>query len=96
MHLSDEQVSKIRDWARSTPKVRELRLFGSYAKGSAHEDSDIDLAVGANAGNWTALADTWERQLSEKLGLEVHRTLLNPAISEACEECSTLWPELGG
>ena len=32
-----------------------------------------------------------------KLGLEVHvRTLLNPAISEACEECSILlWPDLG-
>jgi hypothetical protein len=53
--------------------------------------------VGANAGDWTALADTWERELSGKLGLEVHvRTLLNPAISKACEENSILlWPDLG-
>jgi predicted nucleotidyltransferase len=67
VHLSDAQLLTIREWANSTPQVRELRLFGSYARGSAHEDSDVDLAVGASAGNWTALADTWERQLSESL-----------------------------
>ena len=26
-------------------RVRELRLFGSYARGDAHEDSDVDVLV---------------------------------------------------
>jgi predicted nucleotidyltransferase len=25
--------------------VREVRLFGSFARGGAHEDSDVDVAV---------------------------------------------------
>ena len=27
------------------PRVVELRLFGSYARGEAHEDSDVDVLV---------------------------------------------------
>ena len=26
-------------------RLRELRLFGSYARGEAHEDSDVDVLV---------------------------------------------------
>jgi predicted nucleotidyltransferase len=26
-------------------RLRELRLFGSYARGEAHEDSDVDILV---------------------------------------------------
>jgi predicted nucleotidyltransferase len=31
--------------ARFGDRLRELRLFGSYARGEAHEDSDIDVLV---------------------------------------------------
>jgi predicted nucleotidyltransferase len=31
--------------ARFGGRLRELRLFGSYARGEAHEDSDIDVLV---------------------------------------------------
>ena len=75
-------------------------MFGSYAKGTAHEatlweeESDVDLAVGASRGNWTALAETWERDLSQKLGLVVNvRTLLNSSVQNACDECSILLSE---
>lgn len=27
------------------PRVRDIRLFGSYARGEAHEDSDVDVLV---------------------------------------------------
>jgi len=27
------------------PRLREIRLFGSYARGEAHEDSDVDILV---------------------------------------------------
>ena len=100
MHLSDEQLQTLREWARSTPEAGEVRLFGRYAKGTAHEAtqweeaSDVDVAVGASSGNWTALAETWERDLSQKLGLEVSvRTLLNSAVQKACDECSILLSE---
>ena len=30
---------------RFGPRVREVRLFGSYARGEANEDSDVDVFV---------------------------------------------------
>ncbi len=30
---------------KMNPNVKKVYLFGSYAKGSIHEDSDIDLAI---------------------------------------------------
>ena len=45
MHLTEAQVAIIRAWAAATPHVDAVRLFGSYARGLAHERSDIDLAV---------------------------------------------------
>jgi predicted nucleotidyltransferase len=30
-------------WAQKTAAVKELWLFGSYAKGTAQPDSDVDL-----------------------------------------------------
>ncbi len=32
-------------WAASSPGVRALALVGSYARGDAREDSDVDLVV---------------------------------------------------
>jgi predicted nucleotidyltransferase len=31
--------------ARFGPRLRQVRLFGSYARGAAHETSDVDLLV---------------------------------------------------
>jgi predicted nucleotidyltransferase len=45
VNLTDDQVDKIREWAAQTRYVKEVRLFGSRAKGSARPDSDIDLAI---------------------------------------------------
>jgi predicted nucleotidyltransferase len=78
----------IHAWAEQTPQVQELRLFGSYAKGTAHSGSDIDLAVRASPGNWTALAAKWEEHLSQALGLKVNiRTLANDVVRAYCDEC---------
>ena len=52
MYLAEAQLAKIRAWAKASPYVDAVRLFGSYAKGNAHERSDIDLAVSANAGHY--------------------------------------------
>jgi predicted nucleotidyltransferase len=88
MDLSPGQVDAIKAWARDTPQVIEVCLFGSRAKGMAKPQSDVDLAVTASDGNYVALATQWERHLSSKLGLDVR--IRNPrhmeAVRVACEE----------
>jgi predicted nucleotidyltransferase len=49
MNLTEQQVEIIKNWAASSLYLQAVRLFGSYAKGSAHPDSDVDLAVTAMA-----------------------------------------------
>ena len=101
MDLSEHQLWVIRAWAMQTRYVKEVRLFGSYAKGEAAPDSDIDLAVtigggdeGAVLGNYVAKADHWERELSNLLEAKTHVALYNdPNLSPvytACERCSIL------
>ena len=85
-------MAKIRAWAEASPYVDAVRLFGSYAKGNAHERSDIDLAVSASAGHYLTLVDEWELNLTDILGSTVHIRdfLRNEAIQLACDECSLL------
>ncbi len=48
-------------------KISRAYLFGSYARGGAHEDSDIDLAV-----VFDELADRYDMQVHlMKLGLKI-------------------------
>lgn len=39
----DRYAARLR--ARFGERLREMRLFGSYARGEAHEDSDVDVLV---------------------------------------------------
>src|SRR3954464_1205772 len=90
MDLSANQAEAIRDWARRTPYVREVRLFGSRAKGIAKPNSDVDLAVTADdAGHYVALSANWEKHLSDALVLTVHIRdyARNETIRKACQEC---------
>jgi len=41
----EEILKKITDGLNSSPKPLKFILFGSYAKGTPHDDSDIDLVV---------------------------------------------------
>ena len=90
MQLTERQLRAITDWAHLTPLVKEVRLFGSRAKGCAKPESDVDLAVtigggdpGTILGNYIAFADQWERDLSEALGLDVKLNHLNTALPES-------------
>ena len=86
MYLTQAQFDILRSWAQQTPQIQEAYLFGSYATGEARVGSDVDIAINASAGNWTALAAKWERHLSEQLGVTVNiRTLANPKVRECCE-----------
>jgi predicted nucleotidyltransferase len=101
MDLSGDQVEAIREWARLTPQVEEVRLFGSRAKGCARPDSDVDLAVtvgggpGATvAGNYVALASRWEEHLHQATGLTVRIKQYNSPESDRvrrwCDEFSVV------
>jgi predicted nucleotidyltransferase len=89
MYLTQTQFDILRSWAQQTRQVDEAYLFGSYAKGEAHIGSDVDIAVKASAGNWTALAGKWEQHLTDQLGVTVNiRTLANPTVREYCDTFS--------
>ena len=71
MQLTDKQVEIIQEWAATTRYVREVRLFGSRAKGSPKPTSDIDLAItvdgntaGTILGNWYVEGKRWQPQLT--------------------------------
>jgi predicted nucleotidyltransferase len=89
MYLTETQFDILRSWALQTPQVQEAYLFGSYAKGEARHGSDVDVAIKASDGNWTALAAKWEQYLTGALGVMVNiRTLANPKVREYCDAFS--------
>ena len=69
MYLTQTQFDILRSWAQQTPQIEEAYLYGSYAKGEAHNGSDVDIAIKASAGNWTALTAKWELDLTDQLGV---------------------------
>jgi predicted nucleotidyltransferase len=48
-------------WARSRPDVRGVALVGSWARGEAHRDSDIDLVILTDAVRRYCDEDGWIR-----------------------------------
>jgi len=51
MDMRPEWVRGLRSWAEANGYVRELWLFGSRARGDAHEESDVDLALALMPGD---------------------------------------------
>ena len=45
MKLTDAEIQEMGDAIANTLHPQEVLLFGSYAEGSATEDSDVDLLV---------------------------------------------------
>lgn len=70
MHLSAEDRNKIIEIAQKFGATA-VSLFGSYAKGNAKQGSDIDILVEFEPGRSLFDLVRMERELSEKLGLEV-------------------------
>jgi predicted nucleotidyltransferase len=72
--VTAEQIEAIRAWARSKPRVEQVRLFGSRCKGTHREDSDIDIAVTVSedrhytrATIWMFDKPKWSAELSQAL-----------------------------
>ncbi len=90
MYLSNEQIKTIQIFFQDTP-VEKLYLFGSYARGDANENSDIDLAFGLQKGtriSYFGLAKylvDLEKNLDKKIDL-VEEDLIYPRIKNSFDK----------
>jgi len=76
MDLTSEQVATIVAWGELTEIVKEIILFGSRAKGTSRQDSDVDLALTLTHANpWPAFlanGEQWQNDLRASTGLNVN------------------------
>jgi predicted nucleotidyltransferase len=66
-----ELLTRVRRWASRRPDVRAVGLFGSWARGEARMDSDVDLLILTNDEQAYLHAASWTGELG---GLRVVRT----------------------
>jgi predicted nucleotidyltransferase len=67
--------------------IRRLALFGSWARGEAREDSDVDVLVDVDPSiglRFVELGDELERALGRRVDL-VSRRAIRPALWERIE-----------
>ena len=57
--------------------VIDVRLFGSYARATAHEESDVDVAVVLEEAGWNVQREIID--LATSIGLE-HDLMLSPTV----------------
>ena len=62
---------------RFADAVIDIRLFGSHARSSAHEDSDVDVAVVLEEAGWETRRDIID--LAADIGL-AHGLMLSPTV----------------
>lgn len=71
MQLSEQQLTIIRDFCRRRPVVRAY-VFGSFARGDAHEQSDVDLLLELDYSQLDALDFlAWPQLLRRRLKKKV-------------------------
>jgi predicted nucleotidyltransferase len=87
--LTEEQRMLISNWAQLQHSLSEVQLYGSRHKGTAHPQSDVDLAVsiggddeGERLAEYIEHRDEWERELSGSLGLPVHIELADSDLAD--------------
>jgi predicted nucleotidyltransferase len=87
--LVQNNIDKIVD-ACKQHHVEAISLFGSAAKNTMHEDSDIDLLVQFSddidvleyADNYFSLLDQLQEILNRKVDLVSSKSLKNPVLKE--------------
>ena len=98
MHDLDRMISLLRQWAEENPCIGEVYVYGSYARGKARPNSDLDVAVrvirkrpGDSSVYTTYIAEAgeWEADLTQRLGIQVDLDdVTAPSVSEWVRECS--------
>lgn len=71
-------LRELREALRTEPSVRAAVLFGSYARGEQHENSDLDILVDRERGPGLRLL---AERLSERLGRPTQLVALDDAES---------------
>lgn len=87
MQITNSDLTAITEWADACPEIAEVWLFGSRAKDTSRDDSDIDLAVitvGDTVGERLAVyiceAEGWRKRL--KLSRETHLHQYDPEFND--------------
>lgn len=95
--LSPEQVAAIVQWAKSTPEIEAVLLFGSRARGTSKPDSDADLALLIYEQHFPLAAfigegEAWQNHLRLATGITVNIDLLDgantPRVVAFVKDCS--------
>lgn len=68
---------------RFGPRVVAIRLYGSYARGEAHEDSDVDVLVLLNQVDRTDERAVFD--LAADLVWELHGVVISPMVMSFAE-----------
>ena len=96
--MRDEWISALRQWAAGNENILALWLFGSRAKGTAHQASDIDIALElmppSGSHNWALanyfdLFDDWKAELSDAVDWPVSLVAIGPKYDMDAEVRST-------
>jgi predicted nucleotidyltransferase len=67
----EDFLTQVTEWAVARTDILAVALVGSYARGTAHRDSDVDLVVlTATPLEYTAKVD-WARQFGSVAGHEI-------------------------
>ena len=77
--LSEQEVLAISEWAKETPRISEIRVFGKPARTRRPAKSEIGLALTVSNvgtgdrgfGTFCSCADDWQKQLGERTGRRV-------------------------
>jgi len=83
MELTKQQVRYIQEWAERRGVVETVRLYGSWAKGSARADSDVDLALTVGTGQYVRLPMSGKKELSDALVLKVRLKQYNSPADDS-------------
>ena len=74
--IDDDLRAKLQSWAATKPTIKALYVFGSYARGAAQPDSDLDLAfefTGVDEADAELIynARAWKIELTRLTGITV-------------------------
>jgi predicted nucleotidyltransferase len=69
--LSLEDQEKIVAWGKRHPKIRQVWLYGSRARGDHRPDSDIDLAIVMSFAEWWDWHEEYNSSPDLQLSVEV-------------------------
>lgn len=72
-------ISTLQAWAKTTPEVVNVWIFGSRVRGAHRPDSDVDVAVEHDAGeDFGGRQDEWRKLLRPQIGLPLDLWVYDP------------------